>query len=221
MRVCTYLAGVLVASGAVACGAIEEPPPPPPYQLSFVVEGDPGKPLAGAELRRGDETVATTGEDGRAELLVRGHEGEKIEVSVACPPGFHAPSKPMAIRLTRLASKNAPEFKAQCVPARRRVVVAVRAENGAGLPVTYLNQVVATTDETGAAHFTLDLEPGTFQVALDTTDRKDLKPQNPRRTFTVQKDDILVFDEKFSVEKKIRAKTRPTGPTCLTCGRGG
>jgi hypothetical protein len=183
--------------------------------VAFVVEGDPGKKLGGAEIQRGGATVATTGPDGRAAITIKGAEGEVTDATVVCPAGFLSPSKPLPIRLTRLAGGGVPEFSVSCAPTRRKVVVAVRAENGPRIPVMYLNQVVAMTDETGAAHFVLDLEPGTFQVALDTSERHDLKPESPRRTFTVKNDDIVVFDQSFKVEKKFVPRAKVKVPVAL------
>lgn len=217
MRFATLL--VVPAALVVACSGA--PPPPPPLQVVFVVEGDPGKPLAGVEIQRRGATIATTDADGRARAELRGAEGEVTEASVVCPIGYASPQKPIAIRITHLTGGSRPEFSAQCTPLRRKVVVAVRADNGGRLPVTYLNKVVAMTDDTGAAHFTLDLEPGTFQVALDTSDRKDLKPESPRKTFTVQKDDILLFDQKFKVEKKLKPQVKTQGPICISCKSAG
>jgi hypothetical protein len=216
MRV-SYL--VAFSLGLVACGTFKEPPPPPPFQVAFVVEGDPGKKVNGAEIQRGGKTLATTGADGRATLVLRGAEGELAEATVVCPAGFLSPPKPLPFHLTRLSGNRVPEFGVHCAPTRRKVVVAVRANNGPHIPVLYLNQVVAMTDETGAAHFALDLEPGTFQVALDTSERRDLKPENPRQTFTVQKDDIFVFDQNFKIEKKFVPKVKVKGPVCISCPR--
>jgi hypothetical protein len=86
----------------------------------------------------------------------------------------------------------------------RKVVIAVRADNGGGLPVLYLGKQVTRTDASGAAHFALEVPPGAqFSVGLDTSDRRDLKPQSPSKPFTVgQHDDVMIFDQRFEVEKK-------------------
>jgi len=57
----------------------------------------------------------------------------------------------------------------------RRVVVAVRAENGPNLPVMYLDRAVTRTDAGGAASFALEVPPGSqFTVALNTIERRDI-----------------------------------------------
>ena len=104
-----------------------------------------------------------------------------------------------------------------CPPTLRRVVVAVKAENGPNLPVVYLNKVITRTDVSGAAHFALEVAPGAqFQVTLDTGENTKLKPPSPSKPFTVpQHDDILVFDQKFEVEKTRVFVSRPNIPKAL------
>jgi hypothetical protein len=115
-----------------------------------------------------------------------------------------------------------PVFKVSCPPMQRHVVVAIKAENGPNLPVLYLGRIVARTDQSGAAHFSLEAPPGgQFQVTLDTTAKENarLKPPSPSKPFTVGNgDDILVFEQKFDVEKKkVHAAPKPKLPGCLSC----
>lgn len=171
------------------------------------VESDPGLPVAGATVWRAQKPVATTGPDGRAMLSLPGADGELADVTVQCPETLVSPPKPLSVRLARLADPNrVPEYQVACPPRVRRVVVAVRADNGPNLPVVYLNRTVARTDASGAAHFALEAAPGTqLQVTLDTTEKGNerLRPQSPMRPFTVaQADEILLFEQRFEVEKK-------------------
>lgn len=215
---------VLLASAVTvsACGAFDPPPPPAPYKASIVVHGDPGRPLPGATVSSGSKTPPLlTGPDGRVEIVMRGAEGDVREVNVTCPPGHQQMTGSLQIRLTRLASAKLPEYEINCPPLRRKVVVAVRAENGPYLPVKYLNQVVATTDQTGAAHFALDIEPGSFSVAIDTSERKELKPPSPAKILTVgQQDDILVLDQRFELPKKKVIIYKPVIPHNISRGGG-
>jgi hypothetical protein len=152
-------------------------------------------------------------------LTLKGAEGETTDVTIKCPDAFMSPSKPTSICLTRFADKSKiPEYSVSCPPMLRRVVVAVKAENGPNLPVVYLNKVWTRTDLSGAAHFALEIPPGAqFQVTLDTSENQKLKPVSPSRPFTVpQHDDILVFDQKFDVEKtRVFAAPRPNIPKAL------
>jgi hypothetical protein len=195
---------LLVGSmSAAGCGAFDQPPPPAPYKAVVTVTGDPGQPLFGATISSGKSQPIVTGVDGRANVVFNGAEGDVRQITVTCPPGHQQTSAPISIRLTRLVGDAMPSYPVSCPPLRRKVVVAVRAENGPYLPVRYLNQVVATTDAGGAAHFALEIEPGTFSVQLDTSGRNDLKPPNPGRILSIgQQDDIVVLDQKFDVIKK-------------------
>jgi hypothetical protein len=205
----------LIAStlGLVSC---QQPPPPAPFQIFVRVDSDPGRPVEGASITHANKVIGTTNAEGRAMLTFPGAEGEIADVLVMCPEGFQSPTKALSLRLTRLADKTkVPEYSVACPPTMRRVVVAVRADNGPNLPVVYLNRAVGRTDGSGAAHFALEVAPGSqFQVQLDTGDRKDLKPQKPTKAFVVnQQDDILLFDQKFTVERKIvRAPKGPSIP---------
>jgi hypothetical protein len=155
-------------------------------------------------VMRGQKQIGTTGADGRAILTVTGQEGDVTDVAIKCPADLQSPSKPLSVRLTRIADSNkAPEYGVPCPPMLRRVVVAVKADNGANLPVVYLNKPITRTDASGAAHFALEVAPGAqFTVALDTSDSPRLKPQNPSKPFTVgQSDEILVFEQRFDMEK--------------------
>ncbi len=210
-RVC---AGAIVCLASTGCGASLDPPPAPPYKVAFVVEGDPGKPIQGATVQKSSKVLGTTGEDGRAELTLKGVDGDVVDADVKCPDGFQSPAKPISVRLARTSAT--PEFRVACPPSMRHVVLAIKTENGPNLPVMYLGKVVAKTDASGAAHVAIDLPPGTgFAVALDTTDAPKIKPQMPNKPFTVgQADDIFVWEQKFEVEKKkvVFAKVRLPRP---------
>lgn len=197
------LASLLAAASVLALASCADPPPAPPFQASIRVQSDPGVPVPGALVLRGDKQIATTGPDGRAMISVRGKEGDVAEVTIRCPDHLQQPPGRTGIKLARLSDQRAAEYDVACPPMTRRVVVAIRAENGPFLPVVYLNRAVARTDASGAAHFALDVAPdSSFEVRLDTSQAEKLKPQNPTRPFVVGRhDDILVFEQKFEVEK--------------------
>ncbi len=199
-----------------------DPPAALPFQIVIRVESDPGHAVGGASVMRSNTTLGTTGVDGRATLLLKGADGETTDVSIRCPDAYTSPLKPTTLRLTHFADKTKfPEYGVSCPPMFRHVVVAVQADNGPNLPVVYLNKVVTRTDLSGAAHFSLEIAANTqFQVTLDTGAHSRLKPVNPSKPFTVPAhDDILVFDQKFELDKpeRIRAVAvpRPTIPRAL------
>lgn len=197
------LFGVVLSALSVA--SCTEPPPPDPFQISIKVESDPGRPVANASISRSNKQLGATGPDGRVNLKIGGIDGEFTDVTVTCPEGFQTPLKPLSVKLTRLADKSkVTEYLVSCPPAMRRVVVAIRAENGPNLPVMYLDRAVTRTDAGGAASFALEVPPGSqFTVALNTIERRDIKPLSPSKLFVVQnQDDLFLFDQKFDVEKK-------------------
>jgi len=216
---------VCASLGIAGCASMQsfDPPPPPPFHVAVVVEGDPGNPIAGASIQQssGSKVLATTDARGRAELTLRGADGDQVDTNVKCPVGYQSPQKPLSVRISRLAEgSKAPEFKVSCPPAMRHIVVAIKAENGANLPVTYLGKVVAKTDASGAAHVAIDLPPGAgFAIGLDTTDATKVKPQMPSKPFTIgQSDDIFLWEQKFEVEKKKVVVVKNAIAKCLTCG---
>jgi hypothetical protein len=184
------------------------------------VTSDPGKPLKDAQVLFGGQQVGVTGDDGAAQIRLAGRDGETFDVTVACPKGFESPKTPVKVALHRLSdSSKRPEYAVQCPPRTRTVVVAVRADGVAGVPVSLLGREIARTDESGAAHVVLTLEPGEqFDLMLDTSEEKfaDLRPQNPVASFGIgHKDDIFAFDQKFDSEKKAPVAVRRvkrTGP---------
>lgn len=217
MKLVVIAAAAVAASSAAGCKDLD-PPPAPPFQIFIRVDSDPGRPVLGAIVSRNNKTLATTGPDGRGMITLRGAEGETTDVTVKCPDAFTSPLKPTSIRLTRFADKSkVPEYTVACPPALRRVVVAVKADNGPNLPVVYLNKVITRTDLSGAAHFALEVAPGAqFQVTLDTAENARLKPPNPTKPFTVgQHDEILLFEQKFEVERPKTVIVRPNIPRAL------
>lgn len=184
------------------------------YEFAIRVTGDPGQPVAGAVLTFKSQAVAKSDASGLAKLSAHGQEGESLEFGVSCPEGFRSPSSPVSVRLTRLsANGRLPEYQVSCAPALRNVVIAVRAVNGADLPVQYLGQEVARTDSSGAAHFMLRVEPGEeLEVKLDTQSKRWLKPQDPTvRFLTRSEDELFVFDQPFVAPRENRHSFATTG----------
>jgi len=210
------LSAALLLSG---CHNLEEPPPPP-FQVSVLVEADKGVPLPGALLQRNDKEIAKTNGSGKATATFVGQEGDQLDIFVKCPDGFESPTKPITIRLQRLADPNKlAEYPVLCPPAERKVVVAVRAENGANLPIKYLGRDIARTDPSGAATFMLSGKPGDhLDFTLDTSEKGNelLRPQNPALSVVVDgKDNYYALDQPFQVQK-VRVVIVPHhGPTAI------
>jgi hypothetical protein len=204
---------ILLASlFAAACGgkALE-----PEYGLSIRVESDPGRPLAGAEVRLRDQRVGTTDASGVVKVKSRGAEGSVLSFQITCPDGYQSPSRPLSVVLRRLSQRDRfPEYATACRPTERTLVVAVRAEHGPNLPVMYLGREIARTDRSGAAHVSLKSPPEeTVELALDTTENPRLRPRSPSARFRVgQADDLVVLDESFQLEGAPRVSRAHKGP---------
>jgi len=191
-----------------------DPPVPPPQQIHIRVEADPGVPVQGAELFFSGEKVSTTNESGQGKIRLTGRDGETFDVVVKCPQGFASPTKPVTVVLKRLADpKKHPEYFVTCPPTTRMVVVAVRAEGGPNLPVMHLGREVARTDASGAAHVLLRLRPDEqfdLQIRTDEPGNERLRPKSPQEAFFMKaKDDVLTFDQKFTLEKLPPRKAAP------------
>jgi hypothetical protein len=198
------------------CKALD-PPPTLPQTVVVRVSSDPGKPLANAQVLFSGKQVGITGADGAADIQLAGKDGESFDVMVACPKGFESPNKPIRVAFRRLAdSTKKPEYAVQCPPKTRTVVVAVRTEGYTEVPVTLLGREIARTDDSGAAHVVLTLEPGEqFDLMLDTSEKRfeHLQPQNPVASFSIgHRNDIFTFDQKFETEKKKVFRRGPSRP---------
>ncbi|WP_394822886.1 hypothetical protein [Pendulispora albinea] len=183
-----------------------EQPPLPTFDAVIKVESDPGLPLAGAVLSREQKDVATTDAEGRAKLTIRGVEGTPFEYFVRCPQDYESPTKPVTVVLRSVVDRNKPpEYPVACPPQVRQVVVAVRADGGPNLPITYLQQKVATTDASGAATILLRMRPGDqFELGIDTSMKgyERLSPQSPIFAFTVKpKDEVFNLNAKFILKQ--------------------
>ena len=199
------------------CGSLEAKPPAP-FQVRLRVTGDAGRPLAGATVLRDTKELGATQADGALLVALNGTEGETVDLTIRCPQNYDSPKRPVSVTLVRFVDiQKVPEYGAACQALERRVVVAVRAVNGANLPVRYLGNAVARTDVAGAAHFELAVRPNEpFAVTIDTSEKgsERLKPQNPSREFNVGANEgIILFNQQFVQEKKpVVYYARPQGP---------
>jgi hypothetical protein len=211
---CAALLGSVLLSG---CQLFKEPPPVP-FEIVIRVESDPGVPVQDAALMKGGKEGPHTGADGTVDLKMTGKEGESVDLNVKCPANYNASGKPITISLRRISSGKLPEYTSHCIPTFRRLVVAVRADSGGGLPVrTPFGQVLGRTDGAGAFTYSLVARPGdTIYMVLDTTEPgfERINPKNPGGTFTVKPyDDIVTFDQRFKWDPipihYVKPKERP------------
>jgi hypothetical protein len=202
--------------GAPACSS--------PQHLGFGfavrVESDPGSPLAGARIAAFGRELGVSDARGALTTELRGLSGEVLELSVVCPDGYRSPSKGLTVRLRAPAEREKwPEYSVLCPPRQRRLVLAVRAQGGANLPVRVLGEEVSRTDTDGVAHVLLVVSPGeTIVVKLDTSawPHASLMPRDPElKVIVPDHDQVVLFDQPFShpaPPARTRKRREPVGP---------
>jgi len=216
-RRCVLVAAVVAAGLFMSCAKKESAV----YQVRVRVESDPGKPLAGARVAIQGKQLGSSNDEGVVLLQLAGAPGEVVVVDTTCPGDYRPPKAPLSIVLRRTTEDRHPEFRVSCPPIKRTMVLAVRAQNGADLPVRYLGKEIARTDQAGAAHAMLAVDPGeTVTVVLDTAapQHARLMPQNPELKVVVpERDELVILDQTFRVpapppQKKRHVSHQPTGP---------
>jgi hypothetical protein len=202
----------------VMVAACERAPSEHGYALVIRVESTPGNPVGGAIVSSAGRRVGRTNDAGTVTLRVRGSEGDRLPLGIACPDGYVAPDRPTEVVLHRLddASRK-PEYEVRCRPVSRPFVVIVRADRGPRLPVLYLGKEIARTDESGAAHAVVDVPLGEdVEITLATGEpgSERLRPQNPSMKFSgAETNDLHVFSVQFQAEEARQAAgAKPTLP---------
>jgi hypothetical protein len=209
------LLSVLATGSLLGC---DSAPQLATFPVALRIQSDPGRPLAGARVVYRGEAAHVSDDQGLVALSLQGVEGTSVSFNIECPEGHRAPSAPLSVVLRRAnEADRRPEYAVLCPPLFRTVVVAVRAERGASLPVVQLGREVGRTDASGAAHVVLQSAPEeTVELTLDTSAHPLLRPRNPTTRFRVgQSDDILVFNQAFNSDKPklvVRSKPRSEGP---------
>jgi hypothetical protein len=220
MRGALFAAALSLPVLGLGCQGLETKSQPP-FEILVKVESDPGRPLAGAVLVVNGRERGTTQPDGRARLSFVGNDGDTFDLWVRCPEGYSSPTKPVPAALRRLSDPSKlPQYDATCAPNQRVIVVAIRADNGANLPVMHLNKEVARTDASGAAHVFMPSKPGdSFELVISTNERgnEKLRPQNPSAPFIVRaQDEVFLFEQRFTRDKEpVKYVAQPKKPTHL------
>lgn len=215
-------AAVFVAFG-IGCHPRASTKPRPTrsvFDVDFRVTTDEGEPLAGAEIFNGKSLLGTTGTAGHLKAELEGNDGEMVSVSLSCPAGYTSLTKPPPLRLTRMRQvtthdSRAMQFASACKRDVRDVVVLVRADGGAQLPVRVDGRLAGSTNSDGIAHILVHAARTVrgFDVSLDTSKRHDLRPRNPSRTYELAEHDaILVFHQTLVPAPKAFVRRNETQP---------
>jgi hypothetical protein len=193
--------GLALAVPLVLTSCTMKPEPSAPFEILVKVSSDPGHPLPGAIIMKGGKEGPTTGADGQVSVKIGGQEGESVDLMVKCPADYVSPIHAISVLLRRNSGTKLAEYEANCPPAIRHMVIAVRADNGANLPVKVLGHTIGYTDANGAFTYALPLRPGDgVEVMLDTSAYPRMSPQNPSSLLTMKPfDDVVTFDQKFQI----------------------
>jgi hypothetical protein len=176
------------------------------YPVIVSARRDDQEPVPDVQLLLGAKVLGTTNAAGTVQLSLKGDEGGLVSLVAKCPDTFASPEKPIVVGLRRMAPGSPPpKFAVQCVPLLRSIVVGIRTENGANLPIRRLNQVVGQTDAEGVAHLLLKAAPrDPVILTLDTHKDDTLRPQNPTLTFAApDRDELVLLEQKFTVKRKV------------------
>ena len=223
-----YASGSVLLVLALGAGACARELPPPTYDCLVRVSSDPGLALAAVPVLRNGQSVGVTDQNGSLRLRLSGVEGETVTLAIQCPAGHRQSAEGVAVILKSVAdATHVPEYSFACPPELRRIVVAIRAEQGPNLPVLYLGRELARTDVSGTAHVLLEQAPDSqFELTLGTSEdgAKKLRPQNPSMKFYVRdQDDVVSMVQPFVTEGPPKAKAmtirrvqQPSGPIRLT-----
>jgi len=189
----------LALAALVACAS------PAPLVFEVRVDAtshDGNEPVAGAVVRVRGEPVASTDALGRSLLQVRGHAGDRVPVSLACPSGAATSDAQLILPgAPSPSSDEAPALRLACPAVAHDAVVLVHASGGASsLPVKLDGAVVGHTDSLGFAHVHVRAgAPTAFDVSLDTSANPALSPANPAQHFRIEGgDELFVFDTAFT-----------------------
>jgi len=204
---------LLVLGAALLASCERTPEASRAFNVIFTVESDPGLRLRQARVFVDGESVGETDSDGRLQTMVYGRAGRQLRIEHDCPESHATPSEAKLLRLQSFANINAPgprglEITLRCRPMKRRAAFVVRAKNGAGLPVLLDGTMVARTNSSGVAHFSVLGAPGTeYIVELDTRERPRLRPQQPAHLRTLpDADEIFLLDQPFEVGNQARGR---------------
>ncbi len=212
------LAPVFAAVSAAGCSSMQATPPPD-FKFAVTVESDPGVAMSGAVISRGGKEIARSDAAGKALLAFKGAEGETIDLYVKCPEDYLSPTRPISVRLSKLADDKILGETVRCAATKRKVVVSLRTDNAVNVPVIYFGREIARTDTSGAASFYVTGKPGeTLQFTLDTSDKsfERLRPQSPQLAVLVgDHDEIYPLMQRFELQKQVVVTVRRQGPRPL------
>ena len=183
-------------------------------ELEVVVQSDPGVHLAGVEVLVDGGIAGRTSESGVLQTVLMSRPGRVHRVEPRCPPAHDSSEGPIVLRPRsyRFDADSPPiELRLTCRPSERLAAFLVRAANGPGLPVHLNGEVVATTNESGVAHFSTSGPPGSeYLVELDAGGFPRLLPRKTSHAFVLpDSHELFVVERAFQRRPPVkRARSR-------------
>jgi hypothetical protein len=206
------------AFGASACARSE--PPVPLAELPIVLRASTpeGAVVSGLRAWADGRELGSTRGDGVLSASLRGHEGQRIALSFACPPGQRTLDAQREVALRRMqaiaSGAAALTISVACEPIERVAALVVRARGprSHGLPVLVGGEVVAHTAHDGTAHLLIPTRAhSTLRVTIDTKAAPALRPISPVQTFEVRDADrLLLFDQRFALDTRTPVARQPS-----------
>lgn len=206
-----WSAVLLLAASACSAGGTQSSR----YTVLVRVADGLGQALSGVKLSAAGVDLGATDAMGQRTLSLPGTEGERVDLSAVCPPGYTGPRERPAFLLDRVRDARGeptdqPIVVSLTCDASSHVALVAVQTGQPGMTILRGGQPVAQTSSAGTAHVMLREAPGTpIALTLDTSDKPELRPQSPTRTFTVTTQDAFaVWDQTFERERKRRASSR-------------
>jgi hypothetical protein len=190
-----------------------------PFQLIVRVTDDTNAPMAGIPVLMGKTRLGVTDAAGTLERKLDSPEGSTVLLSVESPKLYKpvTPAKVVLRRLAGLSGQGSVPIEQTLVLEPREHKYAILLKTGIpNLPVRAFGKQTAITDESGAAMFLHQGEPGEeLKIEIDTTRRKELQPQNPTTTVVLPpRSDAQLVEQKFHVPPPAPVHVhRKAGPT--------
>jgi hypothetical protein len=203
MRVLVGCALLLVA----ACKQPDRKEPRSRLAIAVRAVTPGGEPVADVRAWADGRELGVTRGDGRLRAMLAGREGQRVQLTFACPAGHRTldPRRELALQATRpvTAQREATiSLAVRCAPIEHLAALVVRASgaNTAGLPVRAQGQTLGQLARDGTAHLLVPVRARQpLRVMLDTSAVPALRPANPTQTFELRDQDrVVLFEQRFS-----------------------
>lgn len=139
----------------------------------------------------------------------------RIDLAATCPDGFRGPAEQPKLVLWTFesvdpTSSRRTTLEIVCTASARYAVIAVKTPIP-DIPILFQGKNIAQTNETGVAHAMLKLPiDSNIRLELDTRLRPDLRPQNPSRIFSIEKEDtFMVWNQELKAKPKPKKRVQP------------